>query len=379
MRPLRLIFWETTRACNLECPHCRASAIKTRLPEELTTQEAKRFIDSAASFSKPILVFSGGEALLREDVFELIEYASGAGLKPTLASNASLITPDVAARLKQSGTRLIAVSLYGSNALAHDDFCGQSGAFEKSLQGIRNLKAAGLSLQINTTITRKNLGELEAIGKLALDIGALSYHIFFLVPVGRGLGMEGDEITPREYEDAFNRLYDFKSKFPIHIKPTCAPHYYRVARQREKKVGQFFLCHSRESGNPDDLDSPGKPGNDSVRMVADRLPADRSYHEMTKGCLAGQGVCFISYKGEVFGCGYLPVAAGDLRKEEFKAIWFESELFGILRDESKLKGRCGICEFKKVCSGCRARAYAVTGDYLEEEPYCVYQPMERKK
>src|SRR3990167_2834934 len=284
MRPLRLIFWETTRACNLECPHCRASAVKNRPPEELSTQEAKRFIDSAASFSKPILVFSGGEALLREDIFELIEYASGAGLKPTLASNASLITPDTAARLKQSGTRLIAVSLYGSNAQAPDDFCGQKGAFEKSLQGIRNLKAAGLSLQINTTITRKNLGELEAIGKLALDIGALSYHIFFLVPVGRGLGMEGDEITPREYEDAFNRLYDFKSKFPIHIKPTCAPHYYRVARQREKKVGQFFLCHSRESGNPDDLDSPGKPGNDSVRMVADRLPADRSYHEMTKGC-----------------------------------------------------------------------------------------------
>ena len=218
MRPLRLIFWETTRACNLECPHCRASAIKTRLPEELATQEAKRFIDSAASFSepeghaclparqgaashsrshKPILVFSGGEALLREDIFELIEYASEAGLKPTLASNASLITTEIALKLKQSGTRLIAVSLYGSNARSHDDFCGQSGAFEKSLQGIENLKASGLNLQINTTITKKNLGELEAIGKFALELGAKSYHIFFLVPVGRGLGMEGDEITPR--------------------------------------------------------------------------------------------------------------------------------------------------------------------------------------
>ncbi len=340
MRPLRLIFWETTRACNLECPHCRASAIKTRLPEELTTQEAKRFIDSAASFSKSILVFSGGEALLREDIFELIEYASLVGLKPTLASNASLITPETALKLKQSGTKLIAVSLYGSNAQAHDAFCGEPGAFEKSLQGIENLKSAGLGLQINTTITKKNLGELEAIGKLALDIGAKSYHIFFLVPVGRGLGMEGDEITPQEYEQAFNRLYDFKSKFPIHIKPTCAPHYYRVDRQRGGRGGVN----------------------------------DNPYHEMTKGCLAGQGVCFISYKGEVFGCGYLPLAAGDLRKQDFKTIWYESELFKTLRDESKLKGRCGICEFKKVCSGCRARAYAATGDYLQEEPYCVHQP-----
>jgi len=358
MRPLRLIFWETTRACNLECPHCRASAVKNRPPEELTTQEAKRFIDSAASFSKPILVFSGGEALLREDIFELIEYAFGAGLKPTLASNASLITPDTAARLKQSGIRLIAVSLYGSNALAHDAFCGQPGAFEKSLQGIRNLKDAGLGLQINTTITRKNLGELEAIGKLALDIGGLSYHIFFLVPVGRGLGMEGDEITPQEYEKAFNRLYDFKSKFPIHIKPTCAPHYYRVARQREAK-GVVGTEHC------------------SVPTKAEMASSssEQPFHEMTKGCLAGQGVCFISYKGEVFGCGYLPVAAGFLREQDFKTIWFESELFKILRDESKLKGRCGICEFKKVCSGCRARAYAATGDYLEEEPYCVYQPL----
>lgn len=363
MRPLRLIFWETTRACNLECPHCRASAIKTRLPEELTTQEAKRFIDSAASFSKSILVFSGGEALLREDIFELIEYASLAGIKPTLASNASLITPETALKLKQSGTILIAVSLYGSNARAHDAFCGEPGAFEKSLQGIENLKSAGLGLQINTTITKKNLGELEAIGKLALDIGAKSYHIFFLVPVGRGLGMEGDEITPQEYEQAFNRLYDFKSKFPIHIKPTCAPHYYRVARQRDKNAGQSFICHS-----------PVKPGNDKMCAVSVRLPVEHAYHEMTKGCLAGQGVCFISYKGEVFGCGYLPLAAGDLRKQDFKTIWNESELFKTLRDESKLKGRCGICEFKKVCSGCRARAYAATGDYLQEEPYCVYQP-----
>lgn len=350
MTDLRLIFWETTRACNLECPHCRASAKKERSGDELSTDEAKRFIDSAASFSKPILVFSGGEALVREDIYELIRYAGDCGLKSALASNASLITLSTAKRLKESGIRVAAVSVYGASAATHDAFCGQKGAFEKSLAGIKNIKTAGLGLQINTTITRKNLPELEAIGKFALSQEAVSYHVFFLVPVGRGRAIEGDEITPQEYEDAFNRLYDFKAVVPLHIKPTCAPHYYRVARQRDAK----------ENSRP--------------ASVENSRPS--LFQEMTKGCLAGQGVCFISFKGEVFGCGYLPLKAGDLRKQDFKTIWFESELFKILRDDSKLEGRCGICEFKKICGGCRARAYALTGDCLTEEPACCYQPFQ---
>ncbi|HAH19973.1 MAG: radical SAM/SPASM domain-containing protein [Omnitrophica WOR_2 bacterium GWF2_43_52] len=349
---LRLIFWETTRACNLECAHCRASAQQKRSAEELTTDEAKRFIRSAASFSKPILVFSGGEALVRDDIYKLIQYATDAGLKSTLASNASLITKDVALKLKESGVKIVAVSLYGSTSQAHDAFCGQQGAFEKSLAGIKNLQSAGIGLQINTTITKRNLPELEAIGKCALGMGALSYHVFFLVPVGRGKGLEGDEITPQEYEDAFNRLYDFKSNFPIHVKPTCAPHYYRVARQRDANLREVVT--QEKACNANLRESP--------------------FHEMTKGCLAGQGVCFVSYKGEVFGCGYLPVKAGDLRKQDFETIWRESELFKTLRDDTKLLDKCGICEFKKACGGCRARAYAASGDYLKAEPYCVYEP-----
>lgn len=350
---LRLIFWETTRACNLECPHCRASAGRKRSSEELTTDEAKRFIQSVASFSKPILVFSGGEALVREDIYELIQYAAESGLKSTLASNASLITKEAALKLKESGIKVIAVSIYGSIAKAHDAFCGQEGVFEKSLEGIQNLKSAGIGLQINTTITKRNLPELEAIGKFAIIQGALSYHVFFLVPVGRGKAMEGDEITPREYENAFNRLYDFKSNFSIHVKPTCAPHYYRVARQR-------------------DANKPKLSNNSCASVPLNPRPS--AFHEMTKGCLAGQGVCFVSYKGEVFGCGYLPVKAGDLRKQDFKTIWFESELFKTLRNDGTLLDRCGVCEFKKVCGGCRARAFAAYGDYLKEEPYCVYEP-----
>ena len=341
---LRLIFWEATRACNLECPHCRAQAEKKRSPEELTTQEAQRFLEQAASFSKPIVVFSGGEALIREDIFELIGYANQLGLKSALATNASLISLDTAMRLKENKTALVAVSIYGWNAQSHDKFCGAPGAFEKTLAGINNLRKAGIPLQINTTITKKNLAELEAMGNFAGEQGAIAYHVFFLVPVGRGKSLEGDEISAREYEEAFNRLYDFQSRAPMRVKATCAPHYYRVLRQRLAKEKK-------------------------------KLPsASDNFSAITKGCLAGQGVCFVSYKGEVFGCGYLPLKAGDLRKEDFKSIWFESKLFQDLRDDSKLKGRCGACEFKLVCGGCRARAYAASGDFLGEEPYCVYQP-----
>lgn len=352
---LRLIFWETTRACNLECPHCRAQAEKKRSPEELTTQEAKRFLDEAASFSKPIIVFSGGEALLREDIYELIRYADQLGLASALATNASLISLDTAMRLKENKTALVAVSIYGCNAQSHDKFCGAPGAFEKTLAGINNLKKAGIPLQINTTITKKNLAELEAMGNFALKQGAIAYHVFFLVPVGRGKSLEGDEISAREYEEAFNRLYDFQSHSSVRVKATCAPHYYRVLRQR--------------------LAKEKKPLTSKMSMVPS---ASDNFSAITKGCLAGCGVCFVSYKGEVFGCGYLPVKAGDLRKQDFKSIWFESKLFQDLRDSSKLKGRCGICEFKLVCGGCRARAYAASGDFQEEEPYCIYQPQNLK-
>ena len=290
-----------------------------------------------ASFAKPILVFSGGEPLLRADIYELASYAAQTGLRPALATNAALITREVASRLKECGVKLIAVSVYGSSAETHDGFCGMAGAFEKTLRGIRNIRKAGLALQINTTVTKQNLDELVMIGKLALREGARSYHPFFLVPTGRGKAMTGDEISPWEHEEAFERLYELELSIPLRIKVTCAPHYYRVLAQRR---GQ------------DD-------GSSSAR----------------KGCLAGQSVCFISYKGEVFGCGYLPVAAGDLRKKDFRTIWYESELFRDLRDDSILEGKCGVCEFRKLCGGCRARAYASTGDYLQEEPECVYQPI----
>ncbi|HRZ86561.1 MAG TPA: radical SAM protein [bacterium] len=333
---LRLIFYETTRACNMGCPHCRASAESARSPEELSAEEVRRFIDSAASFSRPVLVFSGGEPLLRPDIFDLVSYAKDAGLKPAIATNAALIGAAEARELKSRGLIAAAVSLYGPDGLSHDDFCGQPGAFEATLAGIARLKGESIPVQINTTVTKKNLPAIEEIGNTAQALGAESFHIFFLVPTGKGRAMTGDEITPEEYEAAFARLFEYQSRSPLKVKVTCAPHYYRIAAQRGARGG------------------------------------------FTRGCLAGRGVCFISCKGEVFGCGYLPVSAGSVREQDLRTIWHDSGLFKALRDDGGLLGRCGACEFKTVCGGCRARAYAATGNYQEEEPKCVYQPLKRR-
>jgi radical SAM protein with 4Fe4S-binding SPASM domain len=270
---------------------------------------------------------------MRPDIYELLSYTRDAGLRPAIATNAALVGAGEAKMLKESGLRIAAVSLYGPDGKSHDAFCGEPGAFDKTVKGIGNLKKEGIAVQINTTVTKKNLRALEATGNAALALGAESFHVFFLVPTGKGKAMTGDEISAEEYETAFNRLFEYQAGFPIKIKVTCAPHYYRIAAQRGVRDG------------------------------------------FTKGCLAGQGVCFISYKGEVFGCGYLPVSAGDLRKQDFKTIWHESGLFKALRDDAGLRGKCGDCEFKKVCGGCRARAYAASGNYQEEEPKCVYQPL----
>lgn len=349
----RLIFWEMTRVCNLGCIHCRASALfmgdnpgqcLDQRSDDLTKHEAFKLIDEIVSFSNPILVLSGGEPLIRDDVYEIAEYGTHKGLKVVLATNATLITDAVADKLKVSGIKRISVSIYGADKDIHDGFTGQSGIFVKTLKGIHSIKKAGISLQINTTITKKNLNQIKPLIDFAMNIGADAFHVFYLVPTGRGKQVAGDEISGEEYEQSFIELSRMSKQVPIHIKVTCAPHYYRVVRQQ----GQ------------EDVQKTGHHGG--------------RFAQVTKGCLAGTGVCFVSHKGEVFPCGYFQRAAGNIRKESFVDIWNDSPLFLDLRDDSKLKGKCGICEFKKVCGGCRARAYERTGDYLQEEPHCIYTP-----
>ena len=343
IKPPRLIAWELTNACNLACIHCRASAIRDPTPDELSTAEAKHFVDELVEY-KPIIIITGGEPLLRSDVYDIATYASGHGLRVVLATNGTLLTPDIVKKLKDVGIQRVSISIDGSTKKTHDVFRGEAGAFEAALRGIDILKNAGLSFQINTTITKRNLTEIPNIYDLALTLGASALHIFLLVPTGRGEEIESEEIPPEEYERVLNWFYDKSRTSRIQLKATCAPHYFRIMRQRAKAEG--------------------------IKITKET----HGFEAMTKGCLGGSGFCFVSSTGNVYPCGYLPALAGNIRQKPFKMIWEKSKVFNDLRDTGKLKGKCGVCEYRAVCGGCRARAYAQTGDYLDEEPYCMYVP-----
>ena len=342
---LRLIFWELTSGCNLRCIHCRAEADFARHPNELSTQEAFAFIDQVVSFANPIMILTGGEPLYRPDIFEIAGYAVRRGLRCALASNGTLISDEIAERIVEVGIRRVSISLDGARPETHDSFRGQPGSFHAALEGFERLKKRGMSLQINTTIARHNVAEVAETLELALRLGADALHIFMLVPVGCGLTIADSEMLPAEqYEEVLNWFYERSREVPMELKATCAPHYFRIMRQRAKEEGIKITVRSH------------------------------GMNAMTRGCLAGTAVCFVSKEGVVQPCGYLPVACGNIRKTPFKDIWESSQVFVNLRDVHLLKGKCGICEYRVVCEGCRARAYAATGDYMEEEPYCIYEP-----
>lgn len=342
--PPRMIAWEITRSCNLACVHCRASALKGPYEGELSRQECFDLVDNIVSFAQPIIILTGGEPLARPDIFDIARYAIKKGLRVVIGTNATMMTEEIALKIKQEGIPRISVSLDFPTAEEHDDFRGVKGAFEQALKGIKNAQKAGLEVQINTTVTKLNVNRLPDVLALAEKLGAVAFHPFLLVPTGRGKELEEQELPPEEYERTLNWVYDQQKKSKIFFKPTDAPHYFRIIRQR-----------SREEG---------------VKVTTEK----HGMQAMTRGCLGGSGFCFISHRGDVQPCGYFELKAGNVREKPFREIWEQSELFRNLRDLSKLKGKCAICEYKKVCGGCRARAYEVTGDYLAEEPYCIYQP-----
>jgi heme b synthase len=348
LRP-RLIFWELTTGCNLRCVHCRASATELMSPDDLDYPEACGIIDEIAAYAPLILVLSGGEPLWRADVFDLAERARSRNLRVALATNGTLVTPGIAQRIRDTGIQRVSISLDGADRETHDSFRGHAGAFDGAVAGLRNLKEAGVSTQINTTISHRNASQLPEILKLALSLGVDAFHLFLLVPVGCGLTIaEQESVQGEEAERILNWFYDRSLDSGIEMKATCAPQYYRIARQRRAEMKRQGLA------------TPEMPAH--------------GMNAMTRGCLAGSGVCFISHRGEVFPCGYLPVPAGDLRTQSFRDIWEKAEVFETLRDTGNLEGKCGLCEFKHVCLGCRARAYGMTGNYLGEEPFCIYQP-----
>ena len=344
VKPPRLIAWETTAGCNLSCKHCRGSSTEKKPEGELTTEEAFHFIDEIKEIGNPILILSGGEPLVRDDIFDIAKYATEKGLRVAMATNGTLVTPEMADRIKSAGIQRVSISLDGSSPQTHDDFRCMPGAFQGAINGIENLKKAGIGFQINPTITKRTIDEIPEILEMAKGLGADALHIFLLVPTGRGKELENDEIPPVEYERILNWFYDRQKDAGIQLKATCAPHYFRIMRQRAEKEGIEINVKTH------------------------------GYEAMTKGCLGGTGFCFVSSTGDVYPCGYLPALAGNIKEQTFKDIWENSKVFNDLRDVSKLKGKCGRCEYNTVCGGCRARAYAATGDYLEEEPYCIYVP-----
>lgn len=342
--PCRLIAWEITRSCNLACRHCRAEAHKEPYPGELSTNEAKALIDCFPETGSPIIIFTGGEPMMRPDVYELVAYATQKGLRCVMSPNGTLITPETAGLIRDSGVMRCSISIDGPDAASHDAFRGVPGAFALSMRGIEHLKNAGVEFQINTTVTKNNLHSFRDIFALCRNIGAAAWHIFLLVPTGRGAELEDQVISAEEYEKTLNWFYDFRKTTTMHLKATCAPHYYRIMRQRAREEG--------------------------VKVTPDLFGMEA----MTRGCLGGIGFCFISHVGQVQPCGYLTLDCGNVRETPFPKIWRDSAQFHKLRNPAAYHGKCGPCEYHSVCGGCRARAMTMSGDYLAQEPLCTYTP-----
>ncbi len=344
---LKWLAWEITRRCNLHCVHCRSSSeLEVQEHPDFSTEEGRRIIDDIASFAKPVVVLSGGEPLLRKDVFELAQYGTDKGLRMCLATNGTLVTPEICKNIKDAGIRMVSLSLDGSTAEIHDNFRSQPGAFDGTINAARLFRENGIDFLINSSFTKRNQDDIPNVYRLAKDIGATAWYMFMIVPTGRGEDIMSELISPEDYEELLKWHYEMeKNEDSMLVRPTCAPHYYRVRMQLAKAEGE-------------------KVEHRSLKFSTGG----------SKGCLAGQLISLIDVDGNVLPCSYFPLPAGNIRKQSMKDVWENSTLFKELRDFSSYKGSCGKCEYVRVCGGCRARAYAVTGDYLDEEPFCNYVP-----
>ena len=336
---LRVLFWETTAACNLACRHCRRGEARlSAAPGELSTAEARALIGEVASWARPLLVLSGGEPLTRPDIVELAAFASARGLPVALATNGTMVEPGVAAALKKAGVRRASVSLDGAGAETHDRVRGVEGAFEAALRGLRTLKAAGLGTQVNMTVCRGNRADIPGVFRLAAHEGADAVHLFVLVPVGCGLELARDEALGRgEGHELFSWFHARAGSYGLEARLTCAPQYARFAAER----------------------GPAGP------------PSTTGGSAAGSGCLCGRSVVFVSHTGEIFPCGYLPVSAGSVRLAGLVEIWDKSTVLRSLRDPSRLGAPCKACAYREICGGCRARAYAGSGEMLAGEAGCT--------
>ena len=341
------IAWEITRRCNLKCIHCRSSSeeIVKEHPDP-SKEECFRIIDDITSYAKPVMVLTGGEPLLREDFFEIARYGNKKGLRVCLATNGTLINEEICEKIKDAEIKMVSLSLDGPDEKVHDNFRQQKGAFRATVNAAKLFKKHGIQFLINSSFTKRNQETIPEVYKLAKELGATAWYMFMIVPTGRAEELLNELISDEHYEKILNWHYDMeKQEKDILVRPTCAPQYYRVSFERSKKDGEKFERRSLKF-------STGG----------------------AKGCVAGQLICLINVDGDVMPCSYFPLPAGNIKKQSFKEIWENSELFKNLRDFSSYKGRCGVCEYVNVCGGCRARAYCLKDDYMEEDPYCKYIP-----
>ncbi len=371
-----IVFWELTRACMLACRHCRAKAIRKRHPDELTTEECFDVVDQLSEFApKPLLIITGGDPLMRDDVMEIVSYASSRGFRVAIAfSGTEKASVERLEELKKAGVARVAVSIDGSDEERHDSFRGVRGTFRMSMEAIKNAQKVGLPFQINTTVYKGNIDDLPNIAKLCLDLGAVMWDVFFVVPTGRAKAEMMP--SPQQFEDVLCWLYDVSRKTGLNVKSSAATHLRRIELMRDKgETPQVSELYRQLLERLDEL-----PEGEASQIVAGGHGRSLSTDGIRRsvGITDGRGMLFISHIGEVYPSGFLPLVAGNVREKSVAEIYSNSEIFVNLRDPDRLKGKCGVCEYRKICGGSRARAYAVTGDYLAEEPCCIYVPKKLK-
>ncbi|NLU20606.1 MAG: TIGR04053 family radical SAM/SPASM domain-containing protein [Phycisphaerae bacterium] len=376
-----VVVWEMTQACDLACKHCRASAQPLRHADELDTREAERLIDQIADMEAGVLVLSGGDPMKREDVFHLVRYGHERGVRMAMTPSVTpLLTDDAIHRLAREGLSQFAVSLDGSCARIHDEFRGFEGAYARTMEVIRVAREAGLPVQINTTVCRSNLADLPAMADLLARLDIVLWSVFFLVPVGRGQAEQ--RIAPEEYEQVFELLWSLRQRVPFKIKSTEAPHYRRFVLQKLKAArarGEGSGFGVQGSGE-EDKETRGQ-GDKGIQDLGGGGTEGRRNSTSGPGpgyesinLNDGRGFVFISHTGEVFPSGFLAVSVGNVRTTSLAELYRNTPLMRDLRNSNLLGGKCGICEFRNVCGGSRARSWALTGDPLAPEPDCTYQP-----
>jgi radical SAM protein len=360
-----LAIWEVTQSCDLACKHCRAAAQPLPHPDQLSNAEGKALIDQIAEMHIPIFVFTGGDPLKRPDVFDLIRYAAGKGVHVALTPSATpLLTREAIFKLKEAGLVRLGISLDGSTPEIHDAFRGLPGAWARTIQAIEWANEAGIPIQVHSTISRHNAHDLDSLCNLFEKLAIVMWNVFFLVPVGRG--QLNDLLSGEEFEQVFAKIYELSHRVSFQIKTTEAMHYRRYLLQHNLEERKFAHAHGRPvaAAAPATYE-PGAPTADAKT---------RSMSWATRRVNDGKGFLFVSHVGNVYPSGFLPIDAGNVRETPLADIYRNAPIFKALRDTSRLEGKCGVCEYKEICGGSRARAYAVTGDPLAQEPCCIYQP-----